>query len=81
MLVRDTAGRQGGSDPGSDGLQFYHPRGVVGKELLFLFLRVVAPPWYLVREYLTLSGAVKVLIPISRRAVRKLLPLVSGIMI
>ena len=45
MLVRDTAGRQGGSDPGSDGLQFYHPRGVgVGKDRLFLFLGVVAPP-------------------------------------
>ena len=40
---------------GSGGLQFYHPRGLgVGKDRLFLFLGVVAPPWYPVREYLTL---------------------------
>ena len=63
---------------GLGGLQFYNPRGVrVGKDLLFLFLLVVAPPWHPVREYLTLQGqtrTVMVLIHIIRRVVLKLLP-------
>ena len=38
------AGRQGGSE-----IQFYYPRAVkVGKDHLFLFHEVVAPPWCLV---------------------------------
>ena len=35
---------------GSSGPQIYHPRGVgIRKDHLFLFLRVVAPPWYPIR--------------------------------
>ena len=64
----------------SVGYSFCHPRGVgVGKDCLFLFLQVVAPPWYLVREYLILLGqsrTVMVLLQISRRVVLKFLPLV-----
>ena len=38
--------------PGSGGLPFYPPRGVGGgKDHLFLFLQVVAPPWHPVRPY------------------------------
>ena len=70
-------GRQGGGLAGYS-FNIQRERGV-GKDCLFLFLRVVAFPWYLVREYLTLEGqtrTVMVLIPISRRVVLKLLPLV-----
>ena len=48
------AGRQGGSSLRIR-LYFYHPRGVgVGKDHLFFFIGVIAPPWYLVTECLTL---------------------------
>ena len=73
--MRDASGQARSSALGLGGLRFYHPRGVgVGKDPPLPPSSVVAPPWYLVREYLTPQGQtrkVAVLIQISRREVLK----------